>query len=135
MTGLVEFYLARLAEREQVARAASPGPWSPDADGYEVLAADGVTVAGGFALSGPQLRATVQHIALNNPEQVLEDLAAKQRIVRQHTHYETEVLTADDEENVTLCRECMVDFPCDTLRLLALPFAAHPGYDEAWRPS
>jgi hypothetical protein len=25
-------------------------------------------------------------------------------------------------------------FPCKTLRLLAVPFAAHPDYDERWRP-
>ncbi|WP_206700423.1 DUF6221 family protein, partial [Actinomadura sp. RB99] len=27
-----------------------------------------------------------------------------------------------------------VDHPCDTLRLLALPYVGHPQYDQAWTP-
>lgn len=37
-----------------------------------------------------------------------------------------------------LCSECGADgfavWPCETLRLLALPYADHPDYHEEWRP-
>jgi hypothetical protein len=152
---IIDFILARYAEREQAAQAAAAGGrWSYE-DGDSVGAwtlydehwniasltvydtktynySERLPAARNPAYVDPD--ANGRHIALNDPAYVLADLAAKQRIVRQHTHYETEVLTADDEENVTLCRECMVDFPCDTLRLLASPFAGHPDYDEAWQP-
>lgn len=26
------------------------------------------------------------------------------------------------------------EWPCDSLRLLAVPYAAHPGYRDLWRP-
>ena len=38
------------------------------------------------------------------------------------------------------CRSCGtayehgVDYPCPTLRALAVPYANHPDYDQAWRP-
>lgn len=132
---LVEFYLARLDEIERVAQAASPGPWSLDADGTEVLATDGVTVAEGFALSGPQLRATVAHIALNDPAYALAEIAAKRRIVALHAVRDG--TGGDwDTDPPAMCAECNHELhPCQTLRLLAAPFAAQPGYDPAWRPS
>src|SRR5690606_1637949 len=120
------------AEIEQVAQAASPGPWSPDEDGYEVLAADGITVAEGFALSGPQLRATVDHIALNDPVYVLADIAAKRQIVAIHIPYQSPhnpeqlaemVENPEDIRVESLCGVCEDLWPCQTLRLLAAPFA------------
>jgi hypothetical protein len=135
VTGLVEFYLARLAEREQVARAASPGPWSPDADGYEVLAADGITVAEGFALSGPQLRATVQHIALNNPERVLADIAAKRALVDNH---ESALAWSQDPNCPDSQRETyrlIAGGLYDAIRHLSTAHSAHPDYDPSWAMS
>jgi len=29
---------------------------------------------------------------------------------------------------------CDEVFPCETVRLLALPYSQHPGYREDWRP-
>lgn len=79
-----EFLNARLDEDEALARAAAPGPWHTNAEADEVLAVDGITVAEGFALSGPQIRATTQHIARHNPARVLAEIQAKRRIVEMY---------------------------------------------------
>jgi hypothetical protein len=30
---------------------------------------------------------------------------------------------------------CQDDYPCTTLRILALPYAHHPDFDDRWRPA
>lgn len=51
-------------------------------------------------------------------ERALAHCEAKRRIIRLHP-----------------CDDCGAgDDPCETLRLLALPFDVHPDYDERWRP-
>jgi hypothetical protein len=78
---IADFLRARIAERRALAEAASPGPWRTNAEHDEVLAADGITVAEGFALSGRQLRATVDHIAANDPTAVIADCDAKLALI------------------------------------------------------
>lgn len=78
---IAEFLRARIAERRALAEAASPGPWRANEEADEVVAVDGITVADGFALSGRQLRATVQHIAANDPTDVINDLDAKLALI------------------------------------------------------
>ena len=74
---------------------------------------------------------------------VLADVEAKRRIVDLHAPFH--VRTANDGLNWDYrgCGECsqpdgVADgetwWPCTTLRLLALPYASHPDYDERWRP-
>lgn len=71
-----------------------------------------------------------------SPTRVLRDIDAKRRIVECH-----EPWTASNGD--TICGRCgreHIDgrpgghFPCQTLRLLALPYADRPGYQEEWRP-
>ncbi|MFF2383745.1 DUF6221 family protein [Streptomyces sp. NPDC058108] len=81
MSEIADFLRARIAERRAVAEAASPGPWHPNAEHDEVVAVDGITVADGFALSGRQLRATVEHIAAHDPAAVIADLDAKLALI------------------------------------------------------
>lgn len=81
MSEIAEFLRARIAERRALAEAASPGPWRANEEADEVVAVDGITVADGFALSGRQLRATVQHIAANDPTDVINDLDAKLALI------------------------------------------------------
>jgi hypothetical protein len=138
MDDLVVWLRQQLDEDERGALAASPGPWSPDAESHEVVAVDGITVADGFALSGPQLRATVEHIARHDPARVLREVEAKRRIVDEHVHEHA------TEAPGFGCRVC--DWQgswsgvgdggwCLTLRLLALPYSDHPGYrEEEWKP-
>jgi hypothetical protein len=148
---VVEFLRARLDEDEQAARGATPGPWSYNpgkmwldgkafetfdrSQGEEYVAHGGPSpFTGCVAATGPashsQSMADAAFIARHDPARVLAEVEAKRRIVEEHamgTIYafvrEGPYCTADDQV-----------YPCRTLRLLALPHAAHPDYDEAWRP-
>lgn len=144
---LAEFLRARLDDDQVTAEAASPGPWRPDLDQYEVLAADDITVAEGFALSDNQLRATVIHVARHDPARVLVEVDAKRRIIERFMK-----LAADQEANDArslrlLSNEEIPSWQKTTwtlqgatgelgyaLRLLALPYADHPEYHAEWRP-
>ncbi|WP_406122958.1 DUF6221 family protein [Streptomyces canus] len=136
MSEIADFLRARYAERRALAEAASPGPWRANAENDEVVADDGITVAEGFALSGRQLRATVDHIVANDPTDVIADLDAKLAIVDLHAPVELAGLG----ELMDACAVCEVtgkypEFPCQTLRILAQPFAGHPGHKgEDWTP-
>lgn len=140
---ITEFLTARLDEDEAMARAASPGPWHPNAERDEVLAVDDITVADGFALSSPQTRATTEHIARHDPARVLADIAAKRAIVVMHPsvrlrdqpgsgHTSDAVVCAYDSgpDDVS---DASTAYPCITLRMLAQPYAEHEDYDEGWR--
>jgi hypothetical protein len=121
---LADFLLARIAEDEEVARGASPGPWHPNAERDEVLAVDDITVCDGFALSGPQTRATTTHIARHDPARVLAECRSKRRIVEPWSSGQDEAdwrygIHADAHEYV--------------LRVLAEQYADHPDYDEEWK--
>jgi len=71
----------------------------------------------------------------------LADIEAKRRIVELHTPFH--VTTENDGLNWDYqgCGECSMPdgveegetwWPCETLRLLALPYADHPDFDERW---
>lgn len=69
------------------------------------------------------------HIVRWDPARVLAECEAKRRIVEEH---------GAKGELHRYCQTCggtdyPVDWPCDTLRLLALPYASHPDYDPAWQ--
>ncbi len=71
-------------------------------------------------------------------DRVLADVEVKRQIITEHEPI--------GEVSGTFCSRCSQDeeqpppvgwwipFPCRTLRLLALPYAGHPDYDESWRP-
>ncbi|MEV4784007.1 DUF6221 family protein [Streptomyces tuirus] len=123
MSDIADFLRARYAERRAIAEAASPGPWQANDEHDEVIAVDGITVADGFALSGRQLRATVDHVAANDPEDVIADIEAKLAVVDLCA-----TLLHDDEGGTDPCAE-------GTLRRLAQPFAGHPDHKgEEWAP-
>lgn len=76
---------------------------------------------------------------VNHPERLLLDCEAKRAIVAEHQHE-----TSDYSEGVA-CVVCSWNTStggmeyepngwCRTVRLLALPYADHDGYDETWRP-
>lgn len=121
MVELVEFLAARLDEDEQVARAADSKL------GYLVGAVD---------YWFPEAERDEQHAVRHAPGRVLAEVDAKRRSVALHHAELVEAKSPDGDDRAVLwCWECDGEaFPCRTLRLLALPYADHPDYDEAWRP-
>ncbi|MFJ9671349.1 DUF6221 family protein [Streptomyces sp. NPDC101221] len=146
MSDIADFLRARYAEQRALALAASPGPWQANDEHDEVIANDGITVAEGFALSGRQLRATVDHITAHNPAAVIADLDAKLALVDMHPPEEIDeysrrpwdtftVQCASESWKVYSDAENRVEYPCRTLRLLAQPFAGHADHKgEEWAP-
>ena len=152
---LTEFLLARIAEDEAVAQAASSGPWGFDprdedlgedgtvwcAESHPDSIKNGMQYAStyvaqtsydGQSWSVHNSNADGEHIARWDPARVLAECEAKRRIVvdlhRPVTDGEgdwfCDMLETGAESN----------WPCETIRLLALPYADHSDYREEWRP-
>jgi hypothetical protein len=149
---LVSWLLARLDKDEQVARAALqhenvPGVWNAIGSGTKddhdlsYWAVHQVAVP---RWSEPSARDLMTHIARHDPARVLAEVAAKRRIVNEHEQV-PESLQGFHRDGtygdiVSVCSACgttgeyPVEWPCTTVRLLALPYADIPGYRDEWRP-
>lgn len=150
MIDLLDFLAARLQEDEDTARAATAGPWrwehgegdlcnDPECPYGTLIGVweDGETpfhiwdVHGFDAKEGS--RADADHIARHDPARVLREVAAKRAIIEEHT-----CPCSDDCDDCGACSGShMADptpAPCNTLKLLALPYADHPAYNPKWRP-
>jgi hypothetical protein len=130
VSDLAEWLLARIAEDEEAARAAVGEHFS-------------------VSYSSSSLP-VIWHIDRWTSARVLAECAAKRRIVELHRHEAKgpgPVLydgSRDLNEGVFGCVicSCVDDDPgwhftggwCQTVRLLALPYASREGYDERWRP-
>lgn len=158
---IAAFLRSRLDEREKVALAAcgdagSAGRWRQEDPHREPGRIEDdlndVVIYDEGSPTGEQAR----HIADNDPEFVLADVAAKRQIVWEHG--DNGVFKHDDNGDLVRagplgdrCTSClltddplaaeagsefaeMAPYPCRTLRLLALPFAGHSQYRESWRP-
>ncbi|AMM12338.1 DUF6221 family protein [Streptomyces albidoflavus] len=116
---LIAFLRARLDEDEAVARAATAGPWVESGVGDHGWGVSFSAPGSGVeADDSSQGRADAAHIARHDPARVLAEVEAKRQIV---------------ERYAWLCEHG------DTggawvLPLLALPYADHPDYRDAWRP-
>jgi hypothetical protein len=124
---LVKFIKARLDEDERVAIATGPETvWRPDS----AWAADLLDPLPGQRRDHPGYvpmitAADLEHIARHDPARVLREVEAKRDIV------EVEQDRAVEHGLPERLRE-MVE--SDVLRFLALPYADHADYCEAWRP-
>lgn len=110
---LADFLLARIAEDETAARAAlqrgsTVYDWAVLRDRHFILADS-------------------HHIPRWKPARVIAECDAKRRIV---TDVGVVVLDPFGVQWPEGYKEALEH----TLRLLALPYADHPDYDEAWRP-
>lgn len=151
MTDVVAFLIARLAEDEQIARDAGfsqqsktrqqewiaqatewPGGEHPFLDGVKVTDRMGIAT---FVANGG---ARAEHVARHDPARVLAEVAAKRAILAEHKHAPATEPSTDDFG----CQICAYDRGdcvlygwgwCNTVRLLAAPYADHPDYDPAWR--
>ncbi|MFF3911985.1 DUF6221 family protein [Streptomyces sp. NPDC001852] len=131
---LERFLHARFQEEERVARDAitgAPGAvWGVMADEIEqVLTSwDGGTTHTPMVQFGAEDPVPLlTHVARHDPAQVLRELQAKRALLEEHR--------MRDDGTCRTCREAACPrSPCTTLRLLAVPYAGHPGYDDSWRP-
>lgn len=80
------------------------------------------------------------HIARHDPARVLAEVDAKRRVLDLHAgDHECSTIRHGvdwDGQSVEEIDSCtwVLGGDCSTVRLLALPYAAHPDYREEWRP-
>jgi hypothetical protein len=87
--------------------------------------------------------AVARHIIRHDPAAVLAEVDAKRRMMAGHVpgplidesdgRREAEPDSWDEPWRRCLAHD-WVAWPCETMRLLALPHAGHPDYREEWRP-
>ncbi|MFD6275824.1 DUF6221 family protein [Streptomyces sp. NPDC060209] len=147
MDDLAQFLRDRLDEDEQAARAWPDHQQNWEARGPRHLSyASGsgesvtaVNVGGDGALGWERIYVKrdpgdlAEHVARHDPARVLAEVNAKRRLLDLHAPGTQEYVDGD------VCMSCTLTgdgpyYPCTTLRLLALPYANHPGYRDDWRP-
>ena len=148
---LTEFLLARIAEDEADARTAigiapgddrTPSDWWVKEEHSMVYAGHWVPVVETAERSIPngegdgvitwRVPATLDHIARHDPDRVLAECEAKRRIVAEHPEQVDMIPESEGFGSVQYEVPGRRYVP-EVLRLLAMPYADHPDYDEAWR--
>lgn len=145
---VADFLLARLAEDEAMARAAT---WPPDGGYDSGLAPEwllddagdlrdanlvAITADDGGGAGGLMFSVAGNHIARHDPARVLRQVEAMRRVVEEHRPTRRQVIDGDGMETVEsyfLCDSDMDMWPCDTLRALAAIWSDHADYDPDWR--
>lgn len=124
---IAEFLLARIAEDEEAATAATGKTWRVDDETYPmaIQVADShrdVVSGGRWGGEGNVFEdgADAHHIARHDPARVLAECEAKRRIVERHL---ANRLASDEVEFETEL----------VLRALASVYADHPDFREEWR--
>jgi hypothetical protein len=127
MDDLVEFLRDRLDEDEAAAKAA---------DGDEIEATPSLWGTKYLTLRGDhddrhttELPAELSdHIARHDPARILAEVAAKRQLLEKYAE------VADNDINEMEYAHGYANAFGEAVRLLALPYAYHLDYDEAWRP-
>lgn len=147
MDDLIAFLRARLDDDERIAQQARGAEWHdgcPQAIEHDECGcwivenrpATGRVIVVGGESGGVLEAADAQHMIQQDPKRVLADVAAKREIIEAHPS------GRDHHEGQDYCLECGPSwngnqprgYPCTTIRLLALPYAGHPDYQESWKP-
>lgn len=136
---ITDFLLARIAEDEAAARAATFGLWEwvgdPRKDEAFLLARDGDAVVSAYGMHTEGYiecsDADRAHITRNQPARVLAECAAKRAILGSLTS------TAAAHAKETHLGQKLVLAGMDTglrlaLQYLTLPYSEHPDYDPEW---
>jgi hypothetical protein len=133
MSEIADFLRARYAERRAIAKGPPDSAWrvTPEADRIVGLGSGKVVArVHGEDLGGLHGHATLNHIAINDPEAAIADLDAKLAIVK---HMDEMLKFAEGDTEVD--HYGALDAADQTLRLLAQPFAGHPDHKgEEWAP-
>lgn len=141
---IVEFLRARLNEDEHRARNATRGAWDTDhvrTRGEMAVLSEWGSVVAAYAGSDngcpahpePMDRGDAEHIARWNPARVMAEVEARRGLLARHDRIGTRWVghpRADREERY--CMGCDEVWPCETVRLLALPYSQHLNYREEW---
>ena len=124
MLTLTEFLLARIADEERLAHdAASEG--TPHRTGWQWWTSKKDTTPDGEVL-GP--RGSIEM----SPSRALAECEAKRRVVDRYlAQLARQVDPEESQLSADICAEEYADW---VIPVLALPYADHPDYDEAWRP-
>jgi hypothetical protein len=145
MDELVRWLGEQLDEDERIARAAADGDsgeWFVG-DKWNVYRAEDETPQDDVETNALVVYGNVkpqsEHIAVHDPARVLREIEAKRRVVALWTEADRE--TQEDQRYAESHETSPEGFPAgredaltDVLRLLALAYAARPGYREEWRP-
>lgn len=130
MSDLDDFFLARIAEDEAAARAATPGPWEVQNGAPSLVYGDpphGVFVCN-TGVGGRQVHDDATHIARWDPARVLAECDAKRRML-EALRYLAELpegMTMPDRESAMLLDVAV--------GAMAAVYADHPDFREEWRP-
>jgi len=142
---ITAFLRARLDERERAARfvlsdyAHHEAAWSVPSTGVVDIGEGSIADETILTGDGP----LAEFIADNDPAFVLADVAAKRRLLAGHgpgrVVDESDGRWASDPDSWdppwTKCTgHEWAAYPCELLRLLALPYAGHPDYRKEWKP-
>ncbi len=125
MSDLADFLLARIAEDEQKAQ------WAAHAWASEFVVEGATDTGNGWVRA---------HVARWAPLKILAECEAKRRIIDLHS--DTRDHGAGGITHTGRCDTCGENiwrdpddqFPCETLKAVALPYADRPDYREEWRP-
>lgn len=134
MNELVEFLLARVAEDEAVARAATVTPWWYDPSKFNSVDHEESVFAGErgpgaitVCSTGPcddlESMADANHIARHDPTRVLAECKAKRQLIA--NALERTRILSDGQGPPEMIHD---------LRVMAEVYADHDGYHEEWRP-
>ena len=122
---LVEFLRARLARDEQIARDCSSAPWKAAPSGAITVDSDDPSF-----VAKAENDAYAEHIARHHPARTLAEVAARRQFLddyEKNAWILAQGHRTPELEAAQTARESI-------LRLLALPYATHPAYQQKWRP-
>lgn len=164
MSDLTDFLLARIAEDEAIARNATICPLTRGGEVPKLSARQWIArlnSLGRWVIEGVDREETVaelriafplgvesysaRHIARHDPARVLAECEAKRRIVRIHagggeSPGDTDTGYGRYYRYDHACETCGefgeygVEWPCATIKSLALPYADHEDFREEWKP-